>query len=109
MNTSENSILREALETQGESFKQDYEILIREGAVETMVDFSMAYYERMDEASLWGLLVNAGIVTVEEQIDEDYCKVRVPNLEVWKVFKELTACHLHIVGKNLVSDGNSKS
>lgn len=109
VNTSENSILREALETQGESFKQDYEILIREGAVETMVDFSMAYYERMDEASLWGLLVNAGIVTVEEQIDEDYCKVRVPNLEVWKVFKELTACHLHIVGKNLVSDGNSKS
>ena len=96
VNTSENSILRTALETQGESFKRDYETLIQDGVVETTVDFSMAYYERMDEASLWGLLVNAGIVTVEEQIDEDYCKVRVPNLEVWKVFKELTACHLRI-------------
>lgn len=96
VNTSENSILRNALETQGESFNKDYETLIQEGTVETMVDFSIAYYERMDEASLWGLLVNAGIVTVEEQIDEDYCKVRVPNLEVWKVFKELTACHLQI-------------
>lgn len=96
VNTSENSILRTALEAQGESFKKDYETLIREGTVETMVDFSMAYYEKMDEASLWGLLVNAGIVTVEEQIDEDYCKISVPNLEVWKVFKELTACHLQI-------------
>lgn len=96
VNTSENNILRTALETQGESFKKDYETLIRKGVVETMVDFTMAYYESMDEASLWGLLVNAGILTVEEKIDEDYCRVRVPNLEVWKVFKELTACHLHI-------------
>ena len=96
VNTSENSILRTALEAQGESFKKDYETLIREGTVETMVDFKVAYYERMDEASLWGLLVNAGIVTVEEKIDEEYCRVGVPNLEVWKVFKELTACHLQI-------------
>ena len=60
------------------------------------VDFSMAYYEKMDEANLWGLLVNAGIVTITKEIEEDYYRLRVPNLEVWKVFKELTACHLKI-------------
>ena len=60
------------------------------------VDFSMAYYEKMNEANLWGLLVNAGIVTITKEIEEDYYRLRVPNLEVWKVFKELTACHLKI-------------
>ncbi len=96
VNTSENSILRNAMELQGESFQKEYETLIRDGAIETVVDFSMAYYERMDAAALWGLLVNAGIVTIDEEIDEDYYRLRVPNLEVWKVLKELTACHLQI-------------
>ena len=96
VNTSENSILRNALEAQGESFKKEYETLIREGAVEAVVDFSMAYYETMDETALWGLLVNAGIVTIDAVIEEDYYRLRIPNLEVWKVFKELTACHLKV-------------
>ncbi len=101
VNTSENSILRNAMEVQGESFQKEYETLIRDGAIETVVDFSMAYYERMDTATLWGLLVNAGIVTIDEEIDEDYYRLRVPNLEVWKVFKELTACHLQIDERQL--------
>ena len=96
VNTSENSILRNALEAQGDSFKKDYETLVQEGTVDTVVDFSMAYYKTMDGASLWGLLVNAGIVTIDEVLDEDYYRLRVPNLEVWKVFKELTSCHLRI-------------
>lgn len=61
VNTSENSILRNALEVQGRSFEKEYETLVTEGEVEVTVDFSMAYYEKMDEANLWGLLVNAGI------------------------------------------------
>ena len=96
VNTSENSILRNALEVQGRSFEKEYEALVTEGEVEVIVDFSMAYYEKMDEANLWGLLVNAGIVTITKEIEEDYYRLRVPNLEVWKVFKELTACHLKI-------------
>ena len=101
VNTSENGIIRQALETQGNSFKRDYEKLIREGSVNTMVDFSMAWYETMDESAVWGLLVNAGMVTVEESLDGDYCKLRVPNLEVWKVFKELTAYHLQVNEKHM--------
>ena len=56
----------------------------------------MAWYETLDEAAVWGLLVNAGMATVEEVIDGDYCKIRVPNLEIWKVFKELTAYYLGV-------------
>ena len=96
VNTSENGIIRKALEAQGKAFKRAYERLIREGSVNVLVDFSMAWYETLDEAAVWGLLVNAGMATVEEVIDGDYCKIRVPNLEVWKVFKELTAYHLGV-------------
>ena len=46
------------------------EALVTEGEVEVTVDFSMAYYEKMDEANLWGLLVNAGIVTITKEIEE---------------------------------------
>ena len=96
VNTSENGIIRKALEAQGKAFKRAYERLIREGSVDVLVDFPMAWYETLDEAAVWGLLVNAGMATVEEVIDGDYCKIRVPNLEIWKVFKELTAYHLGV-------------
>ena len=39
---------------------------------------------------------NDGIVTIDAVIEEDYYRLRIPNLEVWKVFKELTACHLKV-------------
>ena len=48
------------------------------------VDFSMAYYEKMDEANLWGLLVNAGIVTITKEIEEDYYRLR---FLIWKCGK----------------------
>lgn len=46
VNTSENSILRNALEVQGRSFEKEYETLVTEGEVEVTVDFSMTYYEK---------------------------------------------------------------
>ena len=47
-------------------------------------------------SGLNNLVVCTGIVTITKEIEEDYYRLRVPNLEVWKVFKELTACHLQI-------------
>ena len=36
------------------------------------------------------------MVTIEEEIREDLYKVRVPNLEVWKGFQDLTASYLQV-------------
>ena len=36
------------------------------------------------------------MVTIEEEIREDLYKVRVPNLEVWKGFQDLTASYLQL-------------
>lgn len=89
VNTSENSILKNALKQQGESFASSYRQLIENGSADVEVRLSAAYYEQPDDASLWGLLLNAGMVTVEEKIGEERLRVRVPNLEVWKELRKL--------------------
>lgn len=96
VNTGENSVIKNALEQRGAVFARDYDTLIRQGAVAVNVELAAAYYEKPDDASLWGLLINAGMVTVQEQINEDYYVLRVPNQEVWKAFRELTAYYLHV-------------
>ena len=94
VNTSENSILKDALGERGRSFAEDYDKLIEQGAVEAEVELSAAYYEKPGDAALWGLLINAGMLTISEKIDENRYRLRVPNQEVWKAFGELTSYYL---------------
>lgn len=96
VNTSENSILKNALSQRGASFAGKYNELIEHGEVTVNVELATAYYENGDDASLWGLLINAGMVTIQEELRENYFKLRVPNLEVWKAFQELTAFCLQV-------------
>ena len=96
VNTSENSILRNALKQQGEGFGQKYEPLIRDGYTDVEVDFTMAYYEQTNEASLWGLFVNAGFLTIDRELGNGNYRLRVPNQEVWCVFRELTAAYVDV-------------
>ena len=58
------------------------------------MEFSAAYYEKPGDAALWGLLINAGMLTISEKIDENRYRLRVPNQEVWKAFGELTSHYL---------------
>ena len=55
-----------------------------------------SYYENQNETAFGGLLVNEGMGTTEEEIREDLYKFRVPNLEVWKGFQDLTASYLQV-------------
>lgn len=96
VNTGENSIIKNAMEQRDDSFVRDYNTLIEQGKVEVQAELATAYYEKADDASLWGLLINAGMVTLQEQTDEDHFLVRVPNQEVWKAFRELTAFYLRV-------------
>lgn len=96
VNTSENSILKDALGERGRSFAEDYDRLIGQGAVEAEVELSAAYYEKPGDAALWGLLINAGMLTITEKTDENRYRLRVPNQEVWKAFRELTSYYLQV-------------
>lgn len=96
VNTSENRILKNALAQRGNIFARKYQELLENGTVTTAVELSTAYYEEPTDESLWGLLLNAGMVTVQEKLGENYYRLRVPNQEVWKAFQELTAFYLQV-------------
>lgn len=103
VNTSENSILKNALEEREETFSRKYNELIEKGEVSANVELTTAYYEQVSDASLWGLLVNAGMVTIEEELEEDFYKLRIPNYEVRRAFEELTAFSLKIERDHLAN------
>lgn len=96
VNTGENSILKNALAQQRSTFAEKYNTLVEEGKITVKAELSTAYYEKPNDASLWGLLINAGMVTIEERKSEEDFTVRVPNQEVWKAFQELTAFYLQV-------------
>ena len=41
-------------------------------------------------------MVNAGMLTIKENLGDDYYTLRIPNQEVWSAFRELTAFSLQI-------------
>lgn len=96
VNTSENSVIKHALEQRGEKFAQAYNKLIEKGTVHVGVELTTAYYEQPDDASLWGLLLNAGMVTVRNKLEEGFYALQIPNYEVKKVFQDLTAFYLQL-------------
>ena len=96
VNTAENSILKDALRERGTTFEKEYNKLIETGEITTVVSLTTAYYEHQSDASLWGLMVNAGMLTVKEIMEDDYYTLRIPNQEVWSAFRELTAFSLQI-------------
>ena len=96
VNTAENSILKDAMRERGTTFEKEYNKLIETGEITTVVSLTTAYYEHQSDASLWGLMVNAGMLTVKEIMGDDYYTLRIPNQEVWSAFRELAAFSLQI-------------
>ena len=93
VNTSSNKMIRKAMAMRDRSFDRDYENLIRLGTIKTFVRMETSFYEVNTDASLWGLFINAGYLTIDEIISErdSIYSLRIPNEEVQKEFQKLTA------------------
>lgn len=102
VNTGENGILKDALRERGTAFEKEYNKLIETGEVTTVVSLTTAYYEHQSDASLWGLMVNAGMLTIQENMGDDYYTLRIPDQEVWSAFRELTAFSLQREAVSLI-------
>lgn len=61
----------------------------REEMVYAVLDTSFA--ERGSLYSLWGLLVNAGYLTMTRRVEADLCTVKIPNNEVLSEFQSLVS------------------
>ncbi len=103
INTSENSIIKQALIQRKEMFFRKYNVLIETGSVNVHAELSTPYYENPSDSSLWGLFINAGMVTIQEELEENFYKLRIPNDEVWKAYQELTAFYLQTDENHLLA------
>ena len=96
VNTSSNKMIKKAMENCDQYFREDYGKLIEYGYVETMVFMETSFYEQSETPSLWGLFVNAGYLTIEQQLSMSEYSIRIPNNEVKSEFMSLTAYFLHV-------------
>lgn len=108
VHTSANTMIKDSISKNTSmdhtnSFKENYEKLITQGYLETIVRLETSFYEQADEASLWGLFVNAGYLTITEIKDDDDYVIRIPNDEVKSEFQSLIAYQLNLF-ENLFHD-----
>ena len=103
INTSSNEMIRKAMESSDDAFNRGYEELIRTGKLETLVRMETSFFETSTTENLWGLLVNAGYLTISKVISyqDGLYVVKVPNQEVQQEFQKLTAHYLKVAGTDL--------
>lgn len=95
INTSSNNIIKNSLKKVDSSFGEQYEELISQGYLDTLVYLETSFYEEAEIGSLWGLFINAGYLTIDKQIRNNYYRLVIPNEEVQNEFKSLTAYYLN--------------
>lgn len=103
VNTSENSIIEQAMDSCGVRFQREYQKLLEQGSASIDIELETSFYEQPETAALWGMLVNAGMVTMIEKIEDNYYRIRIPNREVSKAFQKLTAHNLQVEHSCMVS------
>lgn len=103
VNTSGNKMIRKAMEGRDQSFDRNYEELIQKGALETLIHMETSFFELNTNENLWGLLVNAGYLTITQTISvmEGIYTVKIPNKEVQQEFQNLTAYYLDVADSDL--------
>ena len=98
VNTSSNQMIRRAMRNRDRTFNNGYEYLIQNGYLETRIQMMTSFFEINTTASLWGLFVNAGYLTIADTISLERSRyvVRIPNQEVQQEFQNLTSYYLHM-------------
>lgn len=96
VNTSANTMLKQAIEKADYDFKKQYEKLIKNNYLETRVVLQTSFCEVANTPNLWGMFVSAGYLTVTKSIDalNDQYRVEIPNKEIRKEFINLTEYYL---------------
>ena len=98
VNTSANTMIKDGIKKSNHDFKEQYKELIEDGYLDTEVNLQTSFYEVESTPTLWGLFVNAGYLTVDQVIDlmDGYYRIRIPNEEVKKEFKNITDYYLSL-------------
>lgn len=96
VNTSANSMIKNALKQADYTFKNQYDKLIKESKLDTYVSMQTSFFEEANNSTLWGLFVNAGYLTATKEINllKGKYRIEIPNEEVKQEFIKLTEYQL---------------
>lgn len=96
VNTSANSMIKNALKQADYTFKNQYDKLIKESKLDTYVSMQTSFFEEANNSTLWGLFVNVGYLTVTKEINllKGKYRIEIPNEEVKQEFIKLTEYQL---------------
>jgi hypothetical protein len=101
INTSTNYLVRKSIAEADEFFRENFDRLIAEGTVKIAPELGCSFIELQHDSTLWGLLINAGYLTVVEIIDDRYMTVRIPNGEVRSEFLTIVSDMAHLQSAEL--------
>ena len=101
VNTGGNQIIKDCLKQVSQSFFDDYQELIETGKVEVICDLESNYQEEETDNCLWALLINAGFLTIIEEIQEGDYIVRIVNGETRAALSKMMLNHLKVDEKKI--------
>ena len=96
VNTSTNSLIKEAIPKADVYFKEAFEQLILDGEVEESVNLEASFVELEESATLWGLLINSGYLTITKEYRSSFKRIRIPNEEVKEEIRKIVARYTKI-------------
>ena len=97
INTSTNLLIQELISNASDMFIKNLDKLLKGEEVEVVADLSVTFLELEDQSTLWGLLVNAGYLTITENNDMFVRKARIPNHEVRSEFLKIIAKQTKVI------------
>ena len=86
VNTSSNTMIKNAMEQSDRTFKKGYEKLLEQGWLDTQVSINTSFYEQSNTENL----------TIDQELPMKKVRIRIPNQEVQEEFMSLTAYYLHV-------------
>lgn len=91
VNTSANFLVKQGLEKGSKSFWVSFDKLAAGNEETVWLTLDTSYAERGNDYSLWGLLVNAGYLTVTRRLNANSAIVKIPNGEVMSEFQTIVS------------------
>jgi len=91
VNTSTNTLIKKEISNASDDFFEGFNDLIEKGECITDIDMNTTFAESQTTYTLWGLLLNAGYITVKEVETDGSFKICIPNDEVRSEFKKIVA------------------
>ena len=86
--TSENFLIKNILENSTSRTNEILDKLFNEEKVEEAITGTSDLSILMDSKEVWELLLFSGYLTVKEKLDDDIYSLKLPNMEVKKLFKK---------------------